>query len=406
MLRLFLSPLVRLLGCSLHGGHLLAIDDGHPDTWYTEIFTDKDNNAAQDGGTKFHQSRHGLNGYNHCPNDQHACTLFYHDHAFAITRLNVYAGMAGLYLIEDAIKDLTFDQAFDDAGLSVDEISELLIGSRDIGLAFADKVFGVEPEDSEAHLIFPTGVKDGDGGGLPPFSILPEMFGYTMTVNGVIYPYVEVENDGYYHLRLLNACDSRYLRLYFELDDGTRLEFTVIGADQGLLESPVTVDEIFIGPAERYELVVSFADLNPGKNVTVMNSEITLLGPVEAGKDDQFMQFNVIAGTSTSTTVAPDFPAVWNYKFDQDFKDLIHISQPEFLNNHILNDFINKREVWITERTSVGADINTATGGRPLPMLGSRAQPFGEKRYENIGLINRKTRKKVNPGFPPQTDQK
>ena len=52
-----------------------------------------------------------------------------------------------------------------------------MLGSRDIGLAFADKVFGKEANEMEAHLIFPTGVRDADGGGLPPFSILPEMFG-------------------------------------------------------------------------------------------------------------------------------------------------------------------------------------------------------------------------------------
>ena len=35
------------------------------------------------------------------PNCQPSTTLWYHDHALGITRLNVYAGLAGFYLIRD-----------------------------------------------------------------------------------------------------------------------------------------------------------------------------------------------------------------------------------------------------------------------------------------------------------------
>ena len=38
-------------------------------------------------------------------NDQRATTLWYHDHAAGVTRLNVYAGLAGFYLIRDAVED-------------------------------------------------------------------------------------------------------------------------------------------------------------------------------------------------------------------------------------------------------------------------------------------------------------
>ena len=78
---------------------------------------------------------------------------------------------------------------------------------RDIPLAFSDRTFVLNSTGEGAALVFPHGTTDGNGGALPPFSILPEMFGYTMTVNGVIYPIFNVSPDGYYLLRLLNTCD-------------------------------------------------------------------------------------------------------------------------------------------------------------------------------------------------------
>src|SRR5699024_7490077 len=47
----------------------------------------------------------------HYPNDNRDSTLWYHDHALGITRLNVYAGPAGFYLLrggphgEDEVRD-------------------------------------------------------------------------------------------------------------------------------------------------------------------------------------------------------------------------------------------------------------------------------------------------------------
>ena len=37
----------------------------------------------------------------HYPNGQDATTLWYHDHAIGITRLNIFAGLFGAYVIRD-----------------------------------------------------------------------------------------------------------------------------------------------------------------------------------------------------------------------------------------------------------------------------------------------------------------
>ena len=70
----------------LHGAHTKPQFDGYPEDWYTSnqrknfaVFTYK--------------------------NDQEPAALWYHDHAVGNTRLNVYAGLAGLYNIRDDVED-------------------------------------------------------------------------------------------------------------------------------------------------------------------------------------------------------------------------------------------------------------------------------------------------------------
>jgi FtsP/CotA-like multicopper oxidase with cupredoxin domain len=196
-----------------------------------------------------------------------------------------------MYIIEDDNKTRAFEMV---------NLAHLLLNeTRDVPLAFSDKVFSHENGTDTAPLFYPVAISDGDGGPLPSFSILPEMFGYNPTVNGVIYPYHNVSNEGHYLFRLLNACDSRFLRLYFEVVDsngtivdnnGTRLEFTVVANDQGLLSDTTIEDEILVGPApERYEIIVTFSDFPDGTLLTLFNSEITLLGPVIPDVDDQLL---------------------------------------------------------------------------------------------------------------------
>jgi spore coat protein A len=67
----------------LHGGRTPPESDGYPENWF------------------------GLGGSQLChyPNDQDSCLLFYHDHTMGINRLNVYAGLQGLFIIRDDFED-------------------------------------------------------------------------------------------------------------------------------------------------------------------------------------------------------------------------------------------------------------------------------------------------------------
>ena len=64
----------------LHGGRTPAADDGYPTHWYPP----------------------GKSRVCHYPNRQDAAMLWYHDHAMGTSRLNLYAGMMGVYLLRDA----------------------------------------------------------------------------------------------------------------------------------------------------------------------------------------------------------------------------------------------------------------------------------------------------------------
>jgi spore coat protein A len=74
----------------LHGANVADHSDGHPDAWFS--------NGNKYVGHKY--TREVYEYTNHPP----GATLWYHDHAIGITRLNVYSGLAGFYLIRDQLE--------------------------------------------------------------------------------------------------------------------------------------------------------------------------------------------------------------------------------------------------------------------------------------------------------------
>jgi spore coat protein A len=206
----------------LHGAKVLPDSDGHPEAWSTTNF-------AVTGPT---WSRRTFQ----YPNDQAATALWYHDHALGVTRLNVYAGLAGFYLIRDATED----------ALAIPK------APYEIPLLFQDRIFNAD--GSLSYPVQDPGVRPP----IPPVWI-PEFFGDTALVNGTVWPFLEVEPRKY-RFRMLNACNARFLRLTLVDggDDAEPLDFHQIGADQGFLPAPVRLGDLFIGPAERFDVVVDF----------------------------------------------------------------------------------------------------------------------------------------------------
>jgi spore coat protein A len=245
----------------LHGGFSLPQFDGHPEAWFTPH-----GSPGQPTGTHYVSDLYTYG------NDQRAATLWYHDHTEGLTRVNLYAGLAGFYLLRDE-----YDTGHPGHGLN------LPTGPYEIPLMIQDR--SINPADGS--LLYP-----GDGQGAPPPVPpvwVPEFFGDVAVVNGRIWPFAEVEPRKY-RFRIVNACNARVLRLFFNRD----LPFHQIGNDGGLLPAPVTIDKLVLAPAERADVIVDFASLR-GRVIELVNDAPNPFPEGEEGVDPlaQIMQFRV-----------------------------------------------------------------------------------------------------------------
>lgn len=245
----------------LHGGHTESASDGLPEAWFTQNHSSR---GPDHGGRIFSYA-----------NDQDAATLWYHDHAMGLTRLNVYAGLAGFYLLRDANE------------LGLIQSSVLPDPAHENGMAIQDRAF-----TADGQLYYPAFADDplpgtGDtvrdvlpadfeaSGGTYP-SILPEFFGDFILVNGMAWPRLDVAPADY-RFRLLNGSDSRFYVL--QLDD-PNVAVTLIGGDGGLLPSAITImdgdgvqepgEQLVMAPGDRLDLVFGFQNAS-GDSVTLTN---------------------------------------------------------------------------------------------------------------------------------------
>lgn len=160
---------------------------------------------------------------------QAAGTFWYHSHQLGKTGEQVYRGLAGMIIIEDA----------ESAQLGLPSS----YGVDDIPLIVQDRRFNEDGSFSYlgSHMDVMTG-----------------MYGDTILVNGTIAP-VFVPVTSRVRFRVLNAANARSFNFAFE----DNREFQLIGSDGGLLNAAVTVRNFELAPAERAEIVVDFSDGYP-----------------------------------------------------------------------------------------------------------------------------------------------
>jgi spore coat protein A len=221
----------------VHGGRVPSASDGYPEDWYTP----------------------GQSAVFRYPNGQDAATLWYHDHAMGIERLNQYAGLFGFYIVRD----------------DVEEALRLPSGPYEIPLVLSDRLF-----DADGALRYPTS-------GMPDQPWVSEFNGDAHLVNGKLFPYLEVEARAY-RFRVLNASNSRFYAL--SMSNGQ--PFQQIGSDQGFLTAPVAVRRLTMAPAERADLIVDFSG-SAGQDFVLQNESHPL------------MQFRVKAGPKGITWKPP-----------------------------------------------------------------------------------------------------
>ena len=204
----------------LHGGNTEPGSDGHPEATFTV----------------------GANRSYHYHNDQEATTLWYHDHAMGITRLNVYAGLAGFYLLRDQ-----YDTGEPDGPIGLPTVP------YEIPLVIQDKMF-----NWDGTLAYPL----GEFGSI----WAPEFFGDVATVNGKVWPNLNVER-GLYRFRILNGSNARVYSLRLS---GGQMMFQ-IGAEGGLLNAPVVLNQLIIAPGERADVLIDFSGLTAGTKIVLKN---------------------------------------------------------------------------------------------------------------------------------------
>jgi spore coat protein A len=220
----------------VHGARVLPESDGYPDSWYTA-----------DGKTG------PVPGANpsHYPNEQQASTLWYHDHSLGITRLNMYAGLAGFYFIRDDEEDAL----------------NLPSGPYEIPLMIQDRSFA-----ADGSLLYPP-AKNGTH---PVW--MQEFFGETICVNGKATPFLEVEPRKY-RFRMVNASNARFYHLTLVPADSAGKRngrpvdappFRQIGSDGGLLPAPLSLHYLIFSPGERFDIVIDFSEHN-GMNLALIN---------------------------------------------------------------------------------------------------------------------------------------
>lgn len=206
------------------------------------------NTAAGMDGDPMDTFGFGASKTYHYDNTQEASGLWYHDHAMGITRLNVFAGLAGGYLIRNA----------DDDGSG----TRLPAPPYEVPLVIQDRMFNANGTFNYPPNANPT----------TPRPWAPEFFGDVGTVNGKVWPNLNV-NRGKYRFRVYNGSNARVYDL--RLISGLRsLTFFQIGTDGGLLDAPVPLTRLVLAPGERADIVVDFAALRAGSKVTVINTAV------------------------------------------------------------------------------------------------------------------------------------
>jgi spore coat protein A len=352
----------------LHGGFVPWISDGGP-----LAFFDPNGNygpSIASGSTNFYRDvlNAGLldgQAEIYYPNQQSARLMWYHDHAHDTTRTNAYAGIATAYVLRD-----DFEGNLRNQGLPPFIEDSVLGGTtvQELPLIFQDKIFvgaNINTFDPTwKSIVAPTATTPGSlwyphlyernrwrrsTGLTPPNpSVIPEMFGDTMLVNGTVFPEATVEARRY-RLRILNACQARFMNLQLYVDDGSLNGITLetnplspnfgnptnppfvdaaqnasavlqIGAEGGFLPRPALVPtnvpfaidpitglpigSLFMGPAERADLILDFGNY-VGKNI-ILYSDTPAPFPMGDPRNDYFPGWNK-AGNPVNGLTMPGF---------------------------------------------------------------------------------------------------
>ncbi len=331
----------------LHGGRTPSDSDGYPENWF----------PPGKSATCFY------------PNRQDAALLFYHDHAMGINRLNIYAGLQGLFIVRDEAEDAL----------------NLPRGKYEVPLLIFDRMLR-----TDGSLDYPT---SGD----PRAPWVPEVFGDAMLVNGKLSPFLEVEPRKY-RFRIMNGANGRFFRFSFaEAGAAALQDFHQIGSDQGLLAAPVTLKKLPVAPGERVDVIFDFSP-HAGREILLKSDSFNLV------------QFRVsaspVADTSalpaTLRTVAriPESQAVKTRRLTLDERmDMVRNSMGMLLNNTPWHMPVTEKPV--LGKTEIWEFVNLTEDSHPIHLHLVKFQILDRRKFNVFEFQTKGTLSFFAPPLPP-----
>lgn len=344
----------------LHGGNTSPGNDGDP----TDTFVP--------GSSKTY----------HYLNTQEAAGLWYHDHALGITRLNVLAGLAGGYLVRNG----------DDPG---DGTTGLPPAPFEVPLIIQDRMF-----NSNGTFLYPANANPGTSG--RPWA--PEFFGDVATVNGKAWPNLNVAR-GKYRFRVYNGSNARFYNLSLRSAGSAKTLFQ-IGSDGGLLNAPVPLNRLLLGPGERADVVIDFAGLKPGAKVLLTNdARVPFPGGPRAVRRGglplpQIMQFTVTSAAGWTAPLPPSLRAVPITPLATEDRPVTAVRTMTLVEN--LNTLGSPLMVLLNNRifeaggatTTVGANtleqwelVNTTVDAHPIHLHFTQFQVLNRQKFDSVRYL-------------------
>jgi len=260
------------------------------------------------------------------PNQNRASTIWYHDHTLGMTRLNVYAGPAGFYIIRGGPDDIVLDTRTGTAAVlpgPAPKANDKFPPNKtyyEIPIAIQDRSFNADGSlfypDTRAFFDGVTGPYIPDTDISPIWN--PEFFGNMMMINGNTWPYQVVEQVRY-RFRFLNGCQSRFLILDFNQIPG--VEVWAIGNEGGFLSTPVNLtatngNRLPMGLAERADVIVDFTNVPVGNYILgnvgpdepygggIPGVDFPVADPASTG---QVMELRVVPAVAPDPSTPPQF---------------------------------------------------------------------------------------------------
>ncbi|MEO0536656.1 MAG: multicopper oxidase family protein [Cyanobacteria bacterium P01_A01_bin.123] len=152
------------------------------------------------------------------PENHPAGTFWYHPHYHGLVAEQLFAGLAGLFVIRGELDDIS----------EIKAAQEEFLVLKDFALDRSGNI------PRPGHMAQMTG-RVGD----------------LLTVNGQFNPELQMPQGGLLRLRLLNASSSRFFWLSLE-----NHPFHLIATDGGAISTPVELNDLVLAPGERVEVLV------------------------------------------------------------------------------------------------------------------------------------------------------